>query len=102
MTLDDKRPRGARLLRFAVIADTHVNQAEDAASSFFPLNRLANARSRQVAAMLREVDAKFVLHLGDIVHPVPRSGGYAHAAQNYRALYADIAFAVHSGAATGG
>jgi UDP-2,3-diacylglucosamine pyrophosphatase LpxH len=90
MTINDKRPRGPRLLRFAVIADTHVNQAEDTASSFFPLNRLANARSRQVAAMLREVDAEFVLHLGDIVHPVPGSASYAEAARNYRQLYADI------------
>ena len=86
----DKRPTGKRLLRFAVIADTHVNQSEDEASSFFPLNRLANARSRHVARMLREVQAAFVLHLGDIVHPVPGLAAYAQAARCYREIYADV------------
>ncbi|MGH8431914.1 MAG: metallophosphoesterase family protein [Solimonas sp.] len=95
MHTPDKRPRGKRLLRFAVIADTHVNQAEDEASSFFPLNRLANARSRHVVEMLRGVDAEFVLHLGDIVHPIPGLATYADAARCYRQLYANVDVPIH-------
>lgn len=95
MNTADKRPHGKRLLRFAVIADTHVNQAEDEASSFFPQNRLANARSRHVADMLRGVDAEFVLHLGDIVHPIPALAAYADAAHCYRQIYADVGVPIH-------
>lgn len=95
MTLPDKRPRGERLLRFAVIADTHVNQAEDAASSFFPLNRLANARSRHVAALLEQLDVAFVLHLGDIVHPIPGLPAYDDAARCWRELFAGVKAPVH-------
>lgn len=95
MPINDKRPHGKRLLRFAVIADTHVNQSEGEASSFFPLNRLANARSRHVAQMLRRVDAEFVLHLGDIVHPIPGLATYVDAARCYRELYANVGVPIH-------
>lgn len=35
-------PQGARLFRFIVISDTHINQSEDRAAAFFKLNSLAN------------------------------------------------------------
>ncbi len=56
---------------FAVIADTHLNQGEDECNSPFEVNRLANARLRYVVDDLNSRDVEFVIHLGDIVHPVP-------------------------------
>ena len=59
------------LFTFAVIADTHVNQGEDNCNSPFDVNRLANGRLRYVVDDLNRRDVAFVIHLGDIVHPVP-------------------------------
>ncbi|GAP33656.1 metallophosphoesterase [Piscinibacter sakaiensis] len=95
MPIQDKRPQGPRRLRFAVIADTHINQSEDQAHSFFPLNRLANARARHVAALLKELDVRFVLHLGDIVHPVPGKPSYAEAARLFRTICRDVDKPIH-------
>jgi len=90
MRIVDKTPVGRRILRFAVIADTHVNQSENEASSFFPLNRLANARSRAVAAMVNKLAPAFVLHLGDIVHPLPGKTTYDAAARCFREIYSGL------------
>lgn len=90
-----KQPSGPVLYRFAVIADTHVNQSEDQASSFFPLNRLANPRTRHVVEMIERMKPEFVLHLGDIVHPVPALPTYGQAARNFFDLLEPLSMPVH-------
>ncbi|WP_179283192.1 metallophosphoesterase [Bordetella genomosp. 9] len=77
---------GDRLFRFIVISDTHINQAEDKAAAFFPLNRLANGRARIAFAAARRYRPEFVLHVGDIVHPMPSHPGFDQACANYREL----------------
>lgn len=56
---------------FAVVADTHINQADMQSSSPFPVNRLANRRFEYVVDDLNRRDLAAVFHLGDVVHPVP-------------------------------
>ena len=73
MTL--RRPGGDRLFTFVVIADTHMNQAEDRSSSPYPCNALANARTRHVIAEVNRISPEFLVHLGDIVNPVPELRG---------------------------
>jgi metallophosphoesterase superfamily enzyme len=72
----DRRPQGRLLTRFVVVADTHTNQAEDESPSPYEANRLANARCRHVLAEVDSLDPAFVVHLGDIVHPVPELPTY--------------------------
>lgn len=79
-------PRGPRRMRFVVIADTHINQSDDRAASFFALNRLANGRAANAFAHAARYAPDFIVHLGDIVHPTPSHPGFAQAAQNYRDL----------------
>ncbi|MEM7293258.1 MAG: metallophosphoesterase [Pseudomonadota bacterium] len=62
------------LFSFAVITDSHVNQAEDECNSPFDVNRRANQRLRYVVAELNKHDLVAVFHLGDVVHPVPSMG----------------------------
>ena len=62
---------GRHLFTFAVVADSHVNQAEASTSSPYACNALANARSRYVVSLLNTLDPDFCIHLGDLVHPVP-------------------------------
>lgn len=82
--------RGKRLLRFAVVADTHINQAEDSASSPYRVNRLANARTRSVISEINAAKVEFTLHLGDIVHPVPALPTYGQAVEQYRGLFSAL------------
>lgn len=82
---------GAHLFTFAVISDTHVNPDEDSCNSPFPVNGRANRRFRHVIADLNRRDIDFVIHLGDLVHPVPETGAlYARAAQAYRAIESEL------------
>lgn len=89
------RDIGAKLFTFAVVADTHVNQEEGKASSDFAVNRLSNARNRNVIHEINRIAPAFVLHLGDIVHPTPIHPGYAAAAASYQALAAELRCPIH-------
>jgi 3',5'-cyclic AMP phosphodiesterase CpdA len=86
---------GKHLFTFAVIADTHMNQKEDYSSSPYPCNALANARTRRVVAELNRAEPKFVVHLGDIVNPVPELPTYADAAGHFKTLMADLDAPLH-------
>ena len=70
---------------FAVIADTHVNQREDHRPSY-PSSALANARARYVIDDLNRLAPAFVIHLGDIVHPLPAQSAYVEAAKRFLEL----------------
>ncbi|MBT6093427.1 MAG: serine/threonine protein phosphatase [Rhodospirillaceae bacterium] len=86
---------GKHLFTFAVIADTHMNQEEDYSSSPYPCNALANARTRRVVAELNQLKPEFVVHLGDIVNPVPELPTYEAAAGHFKALVADLEAPLH-------
>ena len=88
---DAPPPLGDRLFSFAVISDTHVNPDEDVCNSPFPVNARANRRFRHVVADLNTRDIAFVIHLGDLVHPVPEAGApYSAAARAYRRMRSDL------------
>jgi hypothetical protein len=94
MTAGDARrvPRGAKLCTFAVVADTHVNEAEDRTLAPYATNALANARARHVMAELAALEPQpaFVVHLGDIVHPMPGVPEYREAAACFRSIAARL------------
>ncbi len=81
------RDLGRRLFSFAVIADSHMNAAEDHSTSPYACNKLANARSRHVVAELNRLAPDFTVHLGDLVNPVPALPSYATAAAEFHGLY---------------
>jgi 3',5'-cyclic AMP phosphodiesterase CpdA len=83
---------GQRLFTFAVIADTHVTEAEAMAISGFDIDtiKLGAARSRYVVDRLNSLKPDFVVHLGDIVHPVPGSPAYEDSATRFHGLYEDL------------
>lgn len=91
------RPLGKRLLSFAVISDTHVNETEDRSPSPFRTNLLANVRARFVVEEIaaRAEPVAFVVHLGDMVHPVPSQATYLPAVENYRAIMKSLTVPVH-------
>ena len=62
---------GRRIFTYAVVTDTHLNQGETECNSPFEVNKLANGRMRHVVRALNSRDVDFVIHLGDLLHPVP-------------------------------
>ncbi len=82
MNLMQEHPLGKHLFSFAVISDTHLNEDEFSTDSPFDVNRLANRRLRYVIQDLNSREISHVIHLGDIVHPVPsKKDLYSNAAE---------------------
>ena len=90
-----KRPQGRLLFRVALVSDTHVNEREDASASPYPANALANARARHVFSQINQNKPAFVIHLGDMINPVPELPTYPAAAENFRALASALEAPLH-------
>lgn len=83
-----RRPEGAKLLRIGLVGDTHVNEAEEFSASPYPANAQANPRARAVFHALRAMEPDFVVHLGDMINPVPELPTYRDAARNFKDIAA--------------
>jgi 3',5'-cyclic AMP phosphodiesterase CpdA len=79
---DTGRPRpvdGALLLRFAIIADTHIRLPGEASTTSWQANRLATERTLAALEQVTKASPAFVVHLGDVIHPVPHLPTYVPA-----------------------
>ncbi|WP_052261919.1 metallophosphoesterase family protein [Leisingera sp. ANG-M1] len=90
-----KRPVGDILFKVAIISDTHVNEREDSSASPYPANAEANPRARHVFAQVNEINPAFVVHLGDMINPVPELPSYVDAAENFQGLAEDLKMPLH-------
>ncbi len=57
-------------LRFIVIADSHIRPPDQEVDAY-PSNALMVQRNEFIVDLCNQIDAAFVVHLGDIVHPLP-------------------------------
>lgn len=83
------------LFTFAVVADTHMNPEDDVASSPWEVNKLANDRSKAVVEEVNSHRPDFVVHLGDMIHPVPSHADYPVAAERFHALFGQLTMPLH-------
>ena len=60
-----------RLFTFAIIGDTHVKPETGDQSAPWKVNEKATRRARFVSREIARYNPQFVIHLGDLVHPVP-------------------------------
>ncbi len=83
---------GKCIFTFAVIADTHITETEAMAVSGFDIDtvKLGAARSRYVVDRLNSLKPDFVVHLGDITHPVPGTPAYEESADRFHRLYDEL------------
>ena len=93
----DSRSARTPLFSFAVVADTHVNEDEHTSTSPFETNHRANARARYVFAEIAAQDPApaFVVHLGDLVHPVPSLPSYGAAVERFKAIASCLEVPLH-------
>jgi 3',5'-cyclic AMP phosphodiesterase CpdA len=90
-------PVGRKLFSFAVVADTHVNEHEDKSASPYETNARANGRARYVISEIAALDPapEFVVHLGDIVHPMPSLPVFAEAARRFKDIATALKVPLH-------
>lgn len=91
------RDQGAFLFSFVVVADTHVNERDDTSSSPYQTNHLANDRARHVFQEIAAISPApaFVVHLGDIVHPVPSLPTFGQAVAQFKSIAAPLSVPLH-------
>ena len=85
------------LFTFVVVADTHVNEEERMSTSPYETNHLSNPRARHVfgeIAAMRPAP-RFVVHLGDIVHPMPSLPQFHEAVAHFKSIAARLPVPLH-------
>ncbi len=88
---------GRCLFSFALIADTHIDRENLPSSSPFPVNALANSRTRycieHIKSLRHEMKGlapEFVLHLGDLTHPIPSMPAYSTAVADFKNMFTEL------------
>jgi len=71
---------GKPLFRYAILSDTHIRPSGES-SSPWKTNLLTNERARWIAHAINNENPDFMIHLGDIVHPVPHHHTHGSAAK---------------------
>jgi predicted phosphodiesterase len=90
-----RRPKGSRLFTVGLVSDTHCNEREDFSASPYPANAEANPRARYVMACLQREGPDFVVHLGDMVNPVPELPTYAASVAEFKKIAAGLSMPLH-------
>jgi 3',5'-cyclic AMP phosphodiesterase CpdA len=72
---------------FVVMSDSHIRLEKGYRHTVYPSGQLANGRSRYVVDKINQLIPDFVVHLGDVVHPIPALAVHEAAVQIARDLY---------------
>jgi hypothetical protein len=79
--------REVKTFTFAVLADSHVRLEKGGRHDFYPSDQFANARNRYVVQKINQLAPDLVVHLGDVVHPIPSLPTHETAVQIAHDLY---------------
>ena len=88
--MSTEQPQQKPLFTFAIISDTHIRPKQLDESSPFPVNDLANDRARFAIAAIEQSQPPLVLHLGDMVHPLPHLPTYLDACEQAHEIFAPL------------
>lgn len=80
---------------FAVMADSHFHPADGPAEATHGSDAWFNERNAAVVSWLRQVDPAFVVHLGDLVHPIPGRPAHEPALDAAQACLGALGCPVH-------
>lgn len=78
------------LFQFAVIADSHIRLPNGSAEGGYASNQLTIERAEYVVNCLNQLQPDFVIHLGDLVHPIPQLSSHEEAVEKARAIFSKI------------
>jgi len=80
---------------FGIITDTHIRAPSGDLSSPYQVNELANERARYAIALLAAQQPEFVVHLGDMVHPIPSMQVYDAACETAKTIFKHLDAPLH-------
>lgn len=83
------------LFTFAAITDSHLNPEGTQNTSPWRTNRLANARNEFLVAELNRIKPAFVVHIGDILHPLPSSPLFSPTAEFAKRMFGKLQCPFH-------
>jgi predicted phosphodiesterase len=81
-------------MRFIVVADSHIRFPDDDVATY-PSNALMVDRNRRVVELCNRLDPEFVVHLGDIVHPLPVEEAHEATVQLAVEVYSKLEAPIH-------
>ena len=81
-------------LRFVVVADSHIRFPDDDVETY-PSNSLMVARNEFVVDVCNDIGPAFIVHLGDIVHPLPVEDAHEAAVRLAAGVYARLEVPIH-------
>ena len=80
---------------FAVISDTHIRALSGDQSSPYAVNEKANGRARYAVQLIAAQNPDLIIHLGDMVHPLPHMAAYLPAREEAKRFFHPIAAGLH-------
>jgi 3',5'-cyclic AMP phosphodiesterase CpdA len=86
---------GKLLFKFAIITDTHIRLPEDTWLTPWKGQSEAIARARLAVQQIALARPQFVLHLGDVVQPVPHIPSHARTSKLASEIFADSGLEYH-------
>ena len=78
------------LFQYAVITDSHIRLPNATEEGGYASNRLTIERAKYVVQCLNSLQPSFVIHLGDLVHPIPVLNNHEGAVQKARHIFSGI------------
>lgn len=77
-------------LVIALVTDTHVRPEYDDGQRAYPSDASHNDRNRTAAQAIRRMNPDLVVHLGDVVHPIPTLPAHSDALRVAAEIYTDL------------
>ncbi len=84
----ERQVSGELLFRFAVVTDTHIRLPEDGRLTPWKGQSMGYERAREALGRMVATQPRFIVHLGDLVQPVPHLPSYARTAAYATELFA--------------
>jgi len=78
------------LFQFAVITDTHIRLPNATDEGGYASNRLSIERAKYVVKCINHHQPDFVIHLGDVVHPIPALSNHEEAVSKASEIFSGI------------
>jgi hypothetical protein len=76
---------------FAILTDSHIRLPKESnGPDDYPSNQLFNARNRYAVRQINHLSPSFVVHLGDIPHPIPALPDFKPAMLAAQAIFRDF------------
>lgn len=78
------------LFKFAVITDSHIRLPNATEEGGYASNRLSIERAKYVVHCVNELQPNFVIHLGDLVHPISALSNHEEAVKEAQEIFSGI------------